>query len=384
MNFSKNYFEVIHNYYNNFKYQIFIDDKLVKPYLPCIWSEDRIVKRSREEVSAVEKFKFDLDIQKKCNDCGKTNLLNSIRCDYCNSQNLETFDAKLWGWIGVQRHLHEENFGFDFIRNGRKILINNKELFRYSDDNNNTQIEYPVEMPANKGRIVGEIHCDFLTPTAVKTDFERNERNWNKLVRLVRGDTPLKPQSRQKNERNDSPLSLMFSRFRRNEKGLHDLQIGSGKQKFGNTEVALKWFKNFHEGIPEYQSDEKWYESAKIAQEEKDGISKKDENLPNTSETNQGLDPKIKEIFTTSNGGSGQTLDETKTQKELMDEWEKAGYRFDQYSGNISIESKNKRNHKEYDITTFITKRDISLEGESKNSIIYQIDGRRFNIYLRR
>ena len=184
----------------------------------------------------------------------------------------------MWGWIGVQRHLHEDHFGFDFIRNGRKILINNKELFKYTDDNNNTQIEYPVEMPANRGRIVGEIHCDFLTPTAVKNDFERNERNWYELVRLVRGNSPLKPQSRQKNEQNDSPLSIMFSRFRRNEKGLQDLQIGSGKQKFGNLEVALKWFRNFHEGLDEYQTDEKWYQSAKIAQEEKDGVLKSNDN----------------------------------------------------------------------------------------------------------
>ena len=51
------------------------------------------------------------------------------------------------GWIGIQRHLYEDQW-FDFIRNGRKILINNKELFKYTDDNNNTQIEYPVGMPA--------------------------------------------------------------------------------------------------------------------------------------------------------------------------------------------------------------------------------------------
>ena len=63
-------------------------------------------------------------------------------------------------------------------------------------------------------------------------------------------------------------------RSRRNEKGLQDLQIGSGKQKFGNLEVALKWFRNFHEGLDEYLTDEKWYQSAKIAQEDsKFGLS---------------------------------------------------------------------------------------------------------------
>lgn len=367
----------------NNKYKIFIDDKEVKPYLPCIWDEKRTVKRSREEVSAVETFKFDLATQKKCNECGKINPESSLDCNNCNSDDLNTFDANLWGWIGVQRHLHEDHFGFDFIRNGRKILINNKELFKYTDDNNNTQIEYPVEMPANRGRIVGEIHCDFLTPTAVKNDFERNERNWYELVRLVRGNSPLKPQSRQKNEQNDSPLSIMFSRFRRNEKGLQDLQIGSGKQKFGNLEVALKWFRNFHEGLDEYQTDEKWYQSAKIAQEEKDGVLKSNDNGNVTQETtNPGNKTFITEILDTPDEGSNSANENVKSQKEQMDDWEKAGFKLDQFSGIILIKSKNGRITKDYEITTFLTKRDILKDNTSLNSEIIQIDGRHIKIYI--
>ena len=175
----------------------------------------------------------------------------------------------------------------------------------------------------------------------------------------------------------------MFSRFRRNEKGLQDLQIGSGKQKFGNLEVALKWFRNFHDGLDEYLTDEKWYQSAKIAQEEKDGVQKTNagEVVENT-ETTTTIKPFIKDILDSTDESSNSANEIVKTQKEQMDDWEKAGFRLDEFSGPILIKSKNGRNTKDYEITTFLTKRDILKDNISINSEIIQIDGRHFKIYI--
>ena len=64
----------------------------------------------------------------------------------------------------------------------------------------------------------------------------------------------------------------MFSAFRRNEKGLVDLNIGSSPNKFGNQKLAREWYDKFLRGEEDYLTDEKWYDSAKDAQEKKTGI----------------------------------------------------------------------------------------------------------------
>jgi hypothetical protein len=43
-------------------------------------------------------------------------------------------ERRVRGWIGIQRYLHAQEFGLDFVRHGRKIEIGNKDLFYWSDD----------------------------------------------------------------------------------------------------------------------------------------------------------------------------------------------------------------------------------------------------------
>ncbi len=81
-------------------------------------------------------------------------------CPNCQTPNSVVKRArKVTGWLGIQRYLDQSEFGIDFVRNGRKIEIGNKDLFAWNDGENE-QREYPIDDQRNRGRIVGEIHID--------------------------------------------------------------------------------------------------------------------------------------------------------------------------------------------------------------------------------
>ena len=42
-------------------------------------------------------------------------------------------EKRLTGWLGIQRYADPNDFGIDFIRNGRKILISDKTFFQYEN-----------------------------------------------------------------------------------------------------------------------------------------------------------------------------------------------------------------------------------------------------------
>ena len=56
-----------------------------------------------------------------------------VDCEVCQGSRFEVRERRIWGWVGVQRHLHPSDFGIDFIRNGRKILLHDVRLFRWVD-----------------------------------------------------------------------------------------------------------------------------------------------------------------------------------------------------------------------------------------------------------
>ncbi|MEV5887437.1 hypothetical protein AB0L74_33160 [Streptomyces sp. NPDC052020] len=169
---------------------------------------------------------------------------------------------KIWGWIGVQRYTHSTDYGIDFLCNGRKILRRDKSLFSWQDpDSFTTVLEYPLEL-GNQGRIVGEVHCDHVPVTYRKDDFNRDSIEWRQVVKIVRGEGPLRPLYRQKYgyPANGSPLSIIYGGFYRNNPGLKWLIPGDGMRAIHSQ--AAEWARLFHAGVPEYQSDEAWYQAA--------------------------------------------------------------------------------------------------------------------------
>lgn len=241
----------------------------VRARLPCIWSDERAVASYGQQVHAVQYIDTRLTAATACLDCGYWDRKNGPEvCEECGSSRLELRERRVWGWLGIQRYIDSSNYGIDFIRYGRKILKLDKSIFMYTDaDTLQTDAEYPIEMPANQGRIVGEIHLDHVPVTYQKNDFDRQSNDWQKAIELVRGLGPLKPRSAR--EANDSPLARLYSAYRRNDPGLRYLTPGDGSKALHTK--AREWAALFEKGVARMRDDTEWYEAAQRHQEVKDG-----------------------------------------------------------------------------------------------------------------
>jgi len=110
------------------------------------------------------------------------------------------------------------------------------------------------------GRIVGELHVDYLLPTYQKNDFDRSDNSWAQTVEAICGVGPFLPKSRKAmgfSEQNSSPLCLLVNAFRRVDKGTKCL--------FAPNDVAKRYLAEFRSGKRDYLDD---ILSWKAAQEE--------------------------------------------------------------------------------------------------------------------
>jgi hypothetical protein len=253
--------------------EIFVNGEQVTAKLPCIWSETRTVQSYGQEVSAVQYVNVRLTDATACLTCGHWHRVSEVsECEECGSSNLELRTRRVWGWLGVQRFIDSARYGVDFIRFGRKILKQDKSIFRFvNPDTLEEDIEYPIEMPANKGRLVGEIHIDHVPVTYQKNDFDRQHRDWAVAIEQVRGDEPLKPKSA--SQPNTKPLALLFSAFRRNDPGLKYLTPGDGTRALHSK--AAEWGRYFDKGVPRYIEDTEWFNYAQSHQQSVDGTTPK-------------------------------------------------------------------------------------------------------------
>lgn len=248
--------------------------EIVTPKLPCIWSDQRTVTSYGQQVSAVQYVDLRLTEATACLDCGYWDRKNGPEfCEDCSSMNLELRERRIWGWLGIQRFIDSSSFGIDFVRYGRKILKQDKSIFIYTDqDTLQSDSEYPIEMPANQGRIVGEIHLDHVPVTYQKNDFDRQSHDWQVAIEVVRGSDSLKPKGAR--EVNESPLAILYSAFRRNDPGLRYLTPGDGQRALHTK--AREWATLFDKGIPRMLEDTEWYEAAARHQRIKDGTESSD------------------------------------------------------------------------------------------------------------
>ncbi|MGD7154098.1 ATP-binding protein [Ralstonia solanacearum] len=237
---------------------------------PCHWNPDRAVQGfDGRPVHSVETFDFELPARQYCLTC----MLSFSGTQGCPTAGPECkaieVKRRLHGWVGLQRYMHEEDFGLDIIRNGRVIEVQNKDLFVWSGGDR-PEREYPIDDQRNRGRFIGEIHLDHCRVSYTKDRFERDDASWAEMVRLVRGDGPLQPQKAKTLgfEPQDAPLYRLFQAFRRSSP-----QGKTGRWSrilaVKNNERAIEMADLFHKGDAEYQTDEKWYE---LVEEEDRGI----------------------------------------------------------------------------------------------------------------
>ena len=252
----------------------YLQGTLLRPQPHCVWSESRFVVRRSESVRAVNHIDADLgdawfDLERNrymSEDEGAEYDLRESRAETI-PEHIVRRSRRLKGWIGIQRYSHLSDFGIDFIRNGRKILIANKSIFSYENPDTGTPVpEYPIELGSTRGgRIVGELHVDYLIPTYQKNSFDTTDRAWRVTLEAVRGAGPILPKRRKAlgyDGDNNSPLGSLVNAYRRIDPGTKNLALSSG--------VERAFFSEFRRNNPEYLTDEKWYRATQEADRERD------------------------------------------------------------------------------------------------------------------
>ena len=232
----------------------------------CVWDESRFVPSAKfGPVHAVLKLDHRLPDRPFCDSCWQWLGGADIVCPACGkSENIVARRRHVHGWVGLQRYLSESQYGLDFIRNGRKIEIGNREVFTWRDPSSDAEeVEYPIDDPRQRGRFVGEIHLDHARVTYMKDRFDRTDPAWSEMLALVRGDGPLQPQKAAGLgfALNQSPLYKLFQVFRRSSP--HNARVAGGWANVmvvRENERAQEMAKRFQDGDPEYQGDDKWWE----------------------------------------------------------------------------------------------------------------------------
>jgi hypothetical protein len=258
--------------------EIYYDSNLVTAWQHCAWDARRFVEtKTFGNVPAVIEIDKTLAAQRFCTTCWVWLLDTDKVCASCgHDQDVIERTRRLKGWLGVQRYFDKKHYGIDLIRNGRVIEELDKSFFTFTDANGDTTFEYPIDATHWGGRLIGELEIDFVRVSHQKDSFDKLDPEWKKVVELVRGKAPLQPRMAERMGlgKNDSPLSRLFTAYRKGTAGLKDLVPGSANGTGLNSGLVTEYVEKFYEGDPAYQSDEKWYELVLQAEAGKRGESK--------------------------------------------------------------------------------------------------------------
>jgi hypothetical protein len=154
-------------------FELYVNHKRVEARRHCLWNEDRLVPGSGgTSIQAVIRINHALADRLYCINCMSWLVDAEVggSCPNCETmKSVVKRERKVTGWLGIQRYLDQSEFGIDFIRNGRKIEIGNKDLFSWNDGESEER-EYPIDDPRNRGRIVGvlseelRLECGAVVP----------------------------------------------------------------------------------------------------------------------------------------------------------------------------------------------------------------------------
>ncbi|MCC6607206.1 MAG: ATP-binding protein [Anaerolineae bacterium] len=255
--------------------EIMVQGKVVTPFWHCVWESHRHVPLGRGGDSVPAVTHINEPVGEKLFYIDKNRYLTPDEEDEAQRHFVEKGEfpdgivkrAKLIrGWLGIQRYGDPNDYGIDFIRNGRKILRRDKSLFFFENLYTGTKnLEYPLELGTTfGGRIVGEIHIDHVPPTYQKNDFDRSDPSWYEVIELLRGSGPIRSKSRTQlglEGENSAPLALLVRAYNRPDAGTRNL-VAPNK-------LAVEFAQKFYKGDPEYISDEKWWEAAREKDREK-------------------------------------------------------------------------------------------------------------------
>ncbi|MGI6217839.1 MAG: ATP-binding protein [Coriobacteriales bacterium] len=251
------------------KIQLFVDDEACEPFEHCVWGSNRYVVRHGNQIPA--RFDFDqvLYTTRRCTKCTAIVPDGADKCPECGETTFRTIPERVYGWVGIQRYDDQIEFGIDLIRNGRAIRKGEKAaFFEYVDELQNTIKDYPID--SQFGRIVGEVHLDFVPVDFMKTDFQRSSEEWQHAMQYLRGTTSLQP-SKTNGVENDSPIYQLYQGYRRVR------HVGKGDMYMGvwdpskrspvrvSRELEQEYLARFRAKEPGYYDDSEWWKLVETA-----------------------------------------------------------------------------------------------------------------------
>ncbi|MFL5356180.1 ATP-binding protein [Archangium sp.] len=234
----------------------------------CVWggpgNQPRVVQTPKGPVDAFQHIDLEMEPRPFCTSCWQWLASDEKSCPACGTDKSVTPRRRsIRGWLGIQRYLHENEFGIDFLRHGRKIESANKELFVWQGlDGELNETEYPIDDPRGRGRIVGEIHLDHCRVHYTKDRFDRNDPAWEDMRGLLRGTGPLRPDKASDLglAGNTSPLYKLYQVFRRSSP---KPKVAGAYKKLlvvPDNEMAKELATKFHQGLPGFETDDKWWD----------------------------------------------------------------------------------------------------------------------------
>lgn len=251
--------------------RIILNGEPCEPFFHCHWGEQRYVERKEGRVPAYIALDKTLGSVRKCSKCTAVIPDGDDKCPVCGSREIRTVAQRVYGWVGIQRFDHETNFGIDLIRNGRAIRIGEKgAFFTFVDELKREIKDYPIDQ--QYGRIIGEVHLDFVPVDFMKQDFIRTSVEWEAAMAYLRGETSFQPQRAA--GPNDSPVCRLYRGYRRVRSfGPGDLYMGywdqtSRKPARISRETEEEYYQRFLRREAGFFDDTEWYKLVEGAVQE--------------------------------------------------------------------------------------------------------------------
>lgn len=254
--------------------KILVNGEEVKPFKFCIWDKKRSVKHKWDEVPAYIEIDEHLKEEMFCENCfswlgDAVDTPISIECPHCHTTGrIIKKDIYVTGWVGIQRYSDSDHYGIDISRNGRILSKLDKSFFSWDNENGKDDSrfnpEYPRDTTYAGGRIVGQLEANFVIPKYTKDDFERDDKNWKRVVNFIRGEMPLQPDLASSfgyKQANRSPIGRLFNAYRKiNQPGSKTLVFAKEDGSCDHV-TSRNWATYFFDGNPDYQDDTKWWEA---------------------------------------------------------------------------------------------------------------------------
>ncbi len=268
---------------------VLVKGRQLSPRNHCVWSDSRYVVYNQANVPA--RVDIDRDLGHSLFDVERNRYLTEDEAEpfYAAQSNGEPLpdniverSKRLTGWLGIQRYADPNDFGIDFVRNGRKILISDKSFFYYENIVTGLkELQYPVDLGTSTGgRIVGELHVNYLLPTYQKNDFDRMDESWHQTVDAICGAGPFLPQRRKAMGFPDaatSPLGILVNAYRRVDAGTKCL--------FAPNDIAKLYAAQFRSGKREYIDDTLWWKAAQEEDQKRSTGGSRSTTAVNSGET---------------------------------------------------------------------------------------------------